>query len=160
MSAPVEESVDQTKPNFYLIQLDGPLLEQWRQQLEKLDVKVLEYVPYNNYTAKLDPSQVFSVQNLPFVKSVKIYGPQDTGPITLTLDATLPSAGPSPFKSTLEMVTYDIRLHRKEDLNQVINWLKDQNINIGQSSGRKIRIYLLSDSVLPDQISQFPKLLI
>jgi hypothetical protein len=154
---PVEESVDQTKPNFYLIQLDGPLLEQWRQQLEKLDVKVLEYVPYNNYTAKLDPSQVFSVQNLPFVKSVKIYGPQDTGPITLTLDATLPSAGPSPFKSTLEMVTYDIRLHRKEDLNQVISWLKDQNINIGQSSGRKIRIYLLSDSVLPDQISQLPE---
>jgi serine protease AprX len=155
---PVEQPVNQNKPNFYLIQLNGPLLEQWRQQLENLDVKVLEYVPYNNYTVKLDPNQVFSVNNLPFVKSVKIYGPQDTGPVTLTRAvAAPPSAGPSPSKSTLEMLTYDIRLHRNEDLNQVINWLKAQNINIGGSSGRKIRVYLLSNSALPDKISQLPE---
>lgn len=152
-----EQPVDPNKPNFYLIQLRGPLLESWRQNLENLGVKVLEYIPYNNYTAKLDPDQVFSVNNLPFVKSVKLYGPQDTGPVTLTRTATPPPTGPAPSQPTLKMITYDMRLHRNEDLHQVINWLKDQNVNIGGSGGRKIRIFLLSDSSLPDQISQLPE---
>jgi serine protease AprX len=151
--------VDQNNPNFYLIQLKGPLLESWRHELDNLGVKLLEYVPNNNYTCKLDPAQVSSVDRLPFVRSVTLYGSEDTGPITL---AQAPGAPPTraaaaPVKSTPMMVTYDIRLHRNEDLQQVIEWLKNHNVYVSGSSGRKIRIYLLSDSIFLDQISRLPE---
>ena len=61
-----EAPLDLTKPNFYLIQLAGPILEQWRDRLTALKVDLLEYIPRNNYTAKLTPEQVRDVSALPF----------------------------------------------------------------------------------------------
>jgi len=71
---------DLTKPNFYIIRLSGPLLEEWRQGLERLKVQLLEYLPPYSYTARLTRTQADAVRELPFVGSVRVYGPEDTGP--------------------------------------------------------------------------------
>lgn len=73
-------TIDRAKSNFYLIQLQGPLLEEWRSQLRSLRVKLLEYVPHNNYTARLSPRQVDAVEALAFVGALRIYDEEDTGP--------------------------------------------------------------------------------
>jgi hypothetical protein len=149
--------VDNEKPNFYIIQLKGPLLESWRQQLGNMGVILLEHIPTNSYTAKLDPTQFYAVSGLHFVGSVRLYGQQDTGPVTFTASANSRVRRTMPLASKLEMITYDILLHRSEDLQTLLRWLSQNNVSIGGSSGRKIRIYLLSDSELVNTLSQLPE---
>ena len=132
----VEAPLDFTKPNFYLIQLAGPILEQWRERLTALKVDLLEYIPRNNYTARLTPEQVKDVRALPFVQAVQLYGPQDTG--------QLPEAtrGLAPPPSGEKMLTYEARLHQPVDLPTVLSWLQGKGVTIAGASGRKIRFYL------------------
>ena len=39
-----EVPIDQSKPNFYLIGLKGPLLEEWRKQINNLGVKLVTHI--------------------------------------------------------------------------------------------------------------------
>ena len=144
-------AVDRTKPNYYLIALKGPLLEDWRQELQGLRVSLLEYVPHGNYTAKLTSRQVKKVQALPFVSTVRIYSPEDTGPTS----AKGPVQGP--ITGLVKMITYDLRLHQPKDLDQVLSWLEQQGVSIAGASGRKVRLYLPAGSPLLDAIAALPE---
>jgi len=144
-------AADLNKPNFYLIALTGPLLENWREQLKQSKVQLLEYVPRNNYTARLTAAQMKAVQALPFVGEVRLYGPEDTGPASAKGPVAAPPGGPT------RMVTYDLRLHRARDLQQVQDWLMQHGVSIAGASGRKIRLYLLANSPLPDEIAALPE---
>ena len=55
------------------------------------------------------------------------------------------------------MVTYDLRLHRPRDLQRVQDWLVQHGVSIAGASGRKIRLYLLADSSLPEEIAALPE---
>jgi serine protease AprX len=149
-------AVDLTKPNFYLIALRGPLLEDWRNKLEQLGVRLLEYMPRNSYTAKLTPrgvssGQINDIVALPFVSGVRLYGAEDTGPVALMrANAPLPAGGPA-------MIAYDVRLHQEEDLGAVLQWLKTHGVSTAGAQGRKIRLYLLSDSPLADELAALPE---
>lgn len=149
--------MDPAKPKFYLIQLDGPLLESRRRSLENLGVELLEYVPRNNYTARLTRDQVRDVYNMPFVKSVKFYGSKDKGRTEVVAYAAPVPPTPPPSAPAARMVTYDVRLHREEDLMEVSDWLRDRNVNIAGASGRKIRLYLLENSTLAGEIAYLPE---
>lgn len=150
-------TVDRAKQNFYLIRIKGPLLEKWRQELKGCGVQLLEYIQKNNYTAKLTPEQVDVVNNLPFVSSVKLYGPEDTGPIVKTRARA--AKPPLAILPSIEqrMLTFDIRLHQSEDLGQLQKWLEDRSVNIAGAMGRKIRVYLLEESPLTDEIAKLPE---
>ena len=148
-------AVDLTKPNFYLIGLRGPLLEDWRNKLEEMGVRLLEYMPRNNYTAKLTPKGVSSGQlndiaALSFVSGVRLYGAEDTGPVALMRANAPVSGGPA-------MITYDVRLHQEEDLGAVLQWLKTHGVSTAGAQGRKIRLYLLGDSPLADELAALPE---
>jgi serine protease AprX len=144
--------VDLTKPNFYLIGLKGPLLEVWRKKLEELGVRFLEHMPRNSYTAKLTPKQVDAVAALSFVSGVRLYGPEDTGPVSL-----IRAQAPAPAPGAAAMITYDVRLHQEEDLDGVLQWLKAHGVSVAGSKGRKIRLYLLGDSPLTDELAALPE---
>jgi len=147
-------TIDYRKANFYLIRLKGPILEEWRQKLAQLGVKLLEYVPRYNYTARLAPEQVSAVTALSFVTGVRLYGPEDTGPIAL-MRAKAPM--PPPATVGVAMLTYDVRLHREEDLDHVVKWLQEHGVSIAGARGRKIRLYLLETSPLQHEISALPE---
>ncbi len=145
--------VDRSKSNFYLIQLQGPLLEEWRKQLRSLRVKLLEYVPRYNYTARLSPRQVQAVEALFFVSRLRIYGAEDTGPTSAKgPEAAVGRAAGLPDVA-VAMLTWDIRLHRERDQAKVQKWLKKHKVSMAGATGRKIRIYLLEDSTLADEIA-------
>lgn len=144
--APEEEilpPIDFTRPNYYLITLSGPLLEEWRIRLASINVLPLEYIPWNSYTAQLTPSQAQEVQGLPFVTSLRLYGQKDTGPIatsTLSAEAAGPVSGaPKAIK------TYDIRLHNAKDLPPVLTQIQNMGVSVAGATGKKIRVYLLED---------------
>ncbi|MGD2249324.1 MAG: S8 family serine peptidase [Candidatus Methanofastidiosia archaeon] len=138
--------------NVYLIQLWAPLIEKWRKQFDELGVSLLEYVPGFAYTAKLTFDQVNHVNELPFVTAVRLYGPEDTGPVTASARAAGPPVSPATGR---RMLTYDIRLHREKDLEKVQQRLKDKHVNIAGAKGRKIRLYVLEDSPLIYEIAAY-----
>jgi serine protease AprX len=151
-SKAAEPTVDETGPAFYLIQLQGPLLEQWRKELDALKVRLLEYVPHNHYTARLTPRQLTGVQALTFVAAVRLYGSEDTGPASAK-----GIEEPPPADTGARMLTYDLRLHRARDLAKVRAWLEGQSVSIAGAAGRKIRLYLLEGSPLIDEVAGLPE---
>jgi serine protease AprX len=147
----LEQTIDPTGPNFYVIQLKGPLMQSWRQQLDDLGIDLLEYIPYNAYTARLGVAEVQAVDSLDFVQRVRLYTASDTG-----LPAA-PARGLAPVSGVEEIVTYDARLHRAEDLSVVLEWLDENNVEVIGSSGRKVRLRLPAEDLLLDDLAALPE---
>ena len=55
------------------------------------------------------------------------------------------------------MLTYDVRLHRAEDLAKVKGWLDQQHVAVAGASGRKIRIYMLEDAPVFSDLVSLPE---
>ncbi len=142
--------VDLTRPNFYLIALRGPLLEPWRQALTAAGAALLEYVPRNSYTARLTSGQAAAIERLPFVAGVRLYDAADTGQPAAAARAETPPSGE-------QMATYDVRLHRAEDLPVVLAWLAAHKVNLAGARGRKARIYLLETDSLANDLAALPE---
>lgn len=53
-------------------------------------------------------------------------------------------------------MTYDVWLHDANDGQSVLAWLDKQRVNVGGASGRKIRIYVLEDSAILNDINALP----
>ena len=152
----IEAEIDDRKPNFYLIRLSGPLMEEWRNQLSSAGVELLEYIPKNSYTSRLKPEQIQTVRSFPFVASVRLYREEDTGPVFAMPGREVSfEAAPGLAKG---IRTYDLRLHLAEDLPVVLDKLRDLGVNVAGSSGRKVRIYLLEADQRADEIIAMPEI--
>lgn len=145
--------VDLSKPSFYLIQLKGPLMEQWREQLQNLGVELLEYIPRDNYTARLRTDEVAAVRKLSFVVGVRLYDAMDSGQPASAVRVR--AGAPSPGGERI--ITYDARLHREEDIPVVLAWLQEKGINVAGSGRRKVRLYLLENDDLADELAALPE---
>lgn len=55
------------------------------------------------------------------------------------------------------MVTYDVRVHREQDVAPVSAWLQQHNVAIAGTSRRKLRIYLLENSSLLGPLANLPE---
>ena len=139
---------DITKPNVFLIQLDGPLLENKREALEALNVKLLEHMPVNCYTAFLTIDQVAPVRELPYVRSVELFA-KSGGSVSRSLN---PAAADTGLVGSKEIRIFDIKLHREEDLAMISAWLRERNVLIAGQNKTKIRFYTFPDAPIMDEI--------
>ena len=147
--------VDLSRPNVYLIQIKGPLLPDYRQRLEALGVKLMEGYRNDFYSAFLTPQQVGSVGGLGFVATVQLFNSGESAP---SAGAAFESLSPeAPASGVRRMLTYDVRLHRAEDLAKVKGWLDQQHVAVAGASGRKIRIYLLEDAPVFSDLVGLPE---
>jgi serine protease AprX len=138
-----EGETDMGRTQYFFLWLNGPVLEQWREKLAQLGVELLEALPTGAYKVRLEPDQVSLVYNLPFVAHLRVFGPADSGPDLITTEAATEEGGPA---KGISMLCLDIILHRKEDADEVIQWLNERRVAIAGASGRKIRVYLLENS--------------
>lgn len=148
-----EELPDPNRANVYLIEIAGPLLEQYRSRLRDLGAELMKGYGANSYSAYLRGDQVAQIRSLDFVEDVQLY----TGPMSapharpdVALAATAPDSGRS-------MVTWDIRVHSEEGLNGVRNWCANNNIPVAGYGKRKLRVYLLDNSPLISRIANLPE---
>src|SRR5215204_1508961 len=151
--------IDQNQPNFYILELKGPLLKEWRNQIDKNGVKLLTSIPYNNFTAKLTPEQATIVKDLPFVKNIRLYDEVDTNRVAFDKAADLPTSASAPGIE-LKMITYEILLHEKDDLQKILNWLNSNHVNVASANENKIRFYLIENSPLLREIRRLPEIAI
>ncbi len=147
--------IDETRANFYLLRLDGPLLEPWREELGARGVTLLERVPPASFTARLEPSQAHEVAALTFVTGLRPYKVEDSGPVMLAAEMLPPRDVPGPTRA-LAMQSFDVRLHREEDQPGVETWLGERNVEVAGAGPRKIRIYALEEAPVLSEIEGLP----
>jgi subtilisin family serine protease len=163
---PPHPLIDPNKPNFYFIQIKGPLVKEWQQELDHLGVELLEYIPHYAYTSRLTPDQARNVKTLPFVSVVRIYGPEDSGAVTVSPDGPhrpyenhgrAPHYGSATPTEDQAIVTYVICLHREEDREMIKEWLHGYNVNTVRDSRQKIWIHLPEGCSLTYEIASKPE---
>ncbi|MCU7816361.1 MAG: S8 family serine peptidase [Candidatus Thiodiazotropha sp. (ex Rostrolucina anterorostrata)] len=137
-----EPGVDSLVPNYYIVQLRGPLLESWRNGLPSFGAEIHEATAPNTYLVHIDTQQAANLRDLSFVRSVRIPEAQDARPV---VDERIRAAPPS-GTGQRRMLTLDVRLHRETDMEAVLSWLKRKGVDIVGNSQRKIRLYMLEDS--------------
>lgn len=124
---------------MHTVTLDGPLLEDWRQQLQALGVTLTEAIGPRRYLCVLQPDQKAQVLNLPFVVDVSPRTELDTAP-------PIPSTLAPPVRRFPPIVTYDIRLRSSNDAPALVDRLASRNVVVAGSQGRKVRIALAENS--------------
>ena len=138
-------SVDKKTTTYYLIQLDGPLIDKWRNSFQDLKIIFTQHIPINNYVAKLDPSQKKKVKKLSFVNKVRLYTTEDTNAIVSEMI--------KPKTKQLLSLKYDIRLHPDANIKPVLSWLEKNKIKILDNTKHKVRVSLLQNSQDIDRIT-------
>jgi serine protease AprX len=154
-----ERAFDEALPqpvDFYKIRLLGPLVDQWRQQLEAIGVQLIERDRHGRYKARLNNQQVAAVKALGFVESANWIAPKASVPLQVTQSI---SAGPGQVPpSPVKMLTFDARLNLPEDRDKVVKWLQDHNVTISGASGRKIRFFALENAPVLAELALLPEI--
>lgn len=133
--------------DVWVLQLSGPLLPQWRERLTDESVELLEHQGGLRYTARLHLTSLPAVNHLPFIESLRPYGLRDTvHPAQLTARVLgRPAAEPS---------TYELLVHRPDDVGAVLGWLEQHDVHVVLSTDRKIRF----TSAQPQHVQQLAAL--
>jgi serine protease AprX len=140
--------------DYYIIRLRGPLVESRRKRLNDVGIRLLEWDHEDRgYKARLTSQQVGAAKALDFVESVTWITPKRSAPAMMTRSAA-PRAGETP---SVKMLTFDLRLHQPQDSQKVQQWLKDHNIVLAGSSGRKIRFYAVENDPVLGQLALLPE---
>ncbi len=141
-------------PGFCQITLSGPIMEDWRAQLDQAKVRLLEQVSPNVYMTKLSAEQIQALAAMPFVLKVEGAGPKPSSRSFAAAEMAPapppPTAGAPAAPS--EAQVYDILLFRPEDLSEVERSLQGLVESILGGSGRKIRVKLAPDEAALDDI--------
>ena len=143
---------DPRQPNTFTIVLDGPLLEDRRQQLAETGVNIVEAVGPRQYTAVLQPGQDARVRDLPFVVAVQLQSESDQEPAT-----TQPRSAPPIDDAVAPTVTYDVRVNDADDVPAVLARLEGRQVLVVGARGRKIRLIVTEGSPLLAEIRAMPE---
>jgi serine protease AprX len=146
---------DGSRPNVFLIQIEGPLLEQRRSELKALGADLLEAYGADSYTAYLKMDQIAGIRALNYVRDVRLYSGQMAAPGAAA--GVAPSAKAATSAAGARMITYDVRVHREEDVTTVRNWLQTNHIAIAGTSRRKLRIFVLENSSVLSALANLPE---
>ena len=151
----INDQIDLARPNVYLVQITGPLLEDRRRRLAQIGVELMESYGGDSYSAYLRAEQVAQVRALDFVSNVQLFGGEMTAPASRA--GVAPNAEAPAAADGAAMVTYDVRVHREQDVAPVSAWLQQHNVAIAGTSRRKLRIYLLENSSLLGPLANLPE---
>ncbi|HEX4684569.1 MAG TPA: S8 family serine peptidase, partial [Gemmatimonadaceae bacterium] len=141
--------------DYYRIRLRGPLMEEWRNRLTAAGVTLLDHAAGLGYKARLRIEQIADIRALDFVEAVTWISPRQSAPRIATRGARGPAAAMAPAPP--RMLAFDVRLHDAADLQTVETWLRNHNVTVVGSGGRKIRIRAAENAPVLDDVGQLPE---
>jgi serine protease AprX len=132
-------------PGWHLVRLSAPLMEPWKAALGTTGVTLRDRTPNGEYRVWLTPQQATNLRGMAFVRSVE----RDTKEGTAPRAPRIAGGEAAPIR---RMLTYDVLLRSEADADAVQAWLRDHHVPVGGMAKNKIRIYLLEDEPLKDEI--------
>lgn len=154
----------------YMIQLKGPLRDEWKARLDALGVLLGPYVPEYAYKAPLSEALRARVEDLPFVVRVVLYSAVHTLRRLNALRKLQEPAGPEepevdfpggfgiapPLPPVLS--TYELRCHRPEDIPAIAEALRQDPRASGVVEGqRRVRFDCEEGSPLIAELARMPQ---
>ena len=134
-----------TEQGYILLQLTGPLTDEWRTQLEALQVNLLEYIPDNTWSSRVNRHQLKTIHDLPFVRAMgKLYAGDK-------LPANLLNHDLSPRAKQGSQVTLDVSFQADQTIHQALAALQTINATAHAreySSGQQLQITLPASRLL------------
>jgi len=144
--------------DFYIVEFSGPVLKSRRDELQAFGVSLLEQLAPSRYTARLNVSQVRAVQQLPYVRGVRLYKETVSGAaMPKGMLAAAQVADAQAAQTVPQGVLYDLRLHRAQDRAFVLAWLEANQVAVVAAGGRKVRVHLFEDSPLRSDLARLPE---
>ncbi|MBT4540999.1 S8 family serine peptidase [Candidatus Woesearchaeota archaeon] len=68
--------LERSKQQYFILQLIGPVKQEWKQILETVNVKFFDYIPEFSYKVKVHPKQIPEILKLKFVANIVEYKPE------------------------------------------------------------------------------------
>lgn len=153
---PEPSPLDSTKPTYYTVALNGPLLQSWRDQLRSLGAEVVRALGDDRYTLRATPETISKVSELKFVRQTpRLYRNRDAGPAMAAPSAVAPLP---PTTAAPKAQTYEVLVQRADEALKVVEWLEQQTgvIVLGHQRA-KIRFQAAPDSVVPTRVRALPE---
>lgn len=147
--------IDLSRPQVYLIRINGPILADYLTKLNAAGATLMECYVGGGYSSFLLPGQLAAVRALPFVARVELYQPADT--LVAESSGGEEALGtPGVDNGVRSMITWDVRLHREDDMPAMQAWLEERRIALAGSAQRKLRIYCLEGDPAIREIAALP----
>lgn len=142
-------------PGYYLIRIPGPILKAYRDMLDEVDVRILEFRAPDGYVVQIENIRTFRRLNaLDFIEEVRRLTAGDT-PLDF-LDRSIIENLEYPEKTEAEMLRYDVLLFREDDRNGFLEFLERNNIAVAGASEKRVRIYLMQGDIFMSEILKYP----
>ena len=152
--APLPQTEVPAEVDYYVLDLDSPLLEQTRTALEAAGASIIAALPDGGYEIRAKNTDVADIQSVQGVVALSWLSPEATPVETITQGAPTPDTGQKPQK----MLTYDVRLRDTKDLATIRSWLQNEHVDIAGSSGRKIRFFALENAPILAELAARPEI--
>ena len=151
--APGETRRPRTAPKpgqsrIYRLALKGPLLDEWRREIERAGCEILEALPNFALRVRVDPAKVAGLAALSMLERP----PEALDTVAATLP-TFDAGALAPAGAVAAIAAFDILLVNDAARDPLVAWLQERNVPIAAARGRKVRIYALPDSALLDDIT-------
>lgn len=157
------------RTDYYVVRFHGPITEGRREELSRLKIDLLVRLSRNKYTARLRPSQVPALAELPYVDFIRLYNEGDTlrarpgterttpgettGPTAPTTAAT-PPPRPRPSRRTC---MYTVTLHRAAARPAVVKWLGRHKRKPIWQRGDQLQVALIEGSKTLEDLAARPE---
>lgn len=130
-------------PAFYIITLDEPLQSANKEKLEAAGISIIRRIPKDSYILYIkDQDQLNKITpgtGFTFIRAAREYSAEDTGFTVLK--------EPSAQQKTLVL---DVVLHREQDMEQVLSFLREHEVEIINARESTIRIRLQPGNLQPE----------
>lgn len=159
-------------PAYYLLTIDGPLLEDYKKKISYKGVELLQYFPENTYTALLKEGDYKNLLELNFITNIKYFGAVDTGirevklknlndviikgnlQENYTISKSTTDSHGNVKKVEISAKPFDVNLHNPADKDRLIEWLNEKQIEVIGASKFKIRILASQESLDKYEVSK------
>lgn len=168
---PREPEADPGKRNVFVLELEAPiLLQEWRDELEALEVEVLDQLPSGELTAYVPLDRVDDVEGLACIESLRLFAPADGGSAMFsepappprrrrmrTRGGALPAEAPELGAPAAEPLLFDVLLHRTEDIDEALAWIGRHGVPLVASGRLKIRVALSPEAAELRELEALPE---
>jgi PGF-pre-PGF domain-containing protein len=140
-------SVDTTKTDdnlgsYYIVQFNGPVLEEWKSEISGTGAVLFDYVPNNAFVVRMDPAQKELVDSLDFVKWTGEYRASYKHQINTGNVATLSMSSSSYDAADLIVLLFD-----ENESRNILERTISMDADIVESSPRILRVRIARDRI-------------
>jgi PGF-pre-PGF domain-containing protein len=133
---------DNNRGSYYIVQFNGPVLEEWKGELAGTGAVLFDYVPNNAFVVRMDPAQKEQVDSLDFVKWTGEYRASYKHQINTGKVATLSISSSSYDAADLIVLLFD-----ENESRNILEKIISMDANIVESSPRILRVRIAMDRI-------------